>query len=589
VDAGIAITVDAAGNAWIAGETASPDFPTSPGAALSTYGGGRCASRGSDFRDGFIARIDAGGSRLAYATYIGGHGCEAVSAVAVAGDGSAYVTGVTESTDFPVTPDAFQRQSRRGSRGGGTGDAFVTKIDPTGSEWLYSTYLGANGNDAGHAIAVDTGGNVYVAGSTTSTDFPTLNPIQALTIPGTEPPARVPCTDTFIAMFDSQGALRFSTYLGSINSDNAESIGLDRDGNIYVAGTTKPAWYGDPSDLPLAGQQPQARRGSLFVAKIAPNAGGPVFTSASITDEAGTGAGLIPGGIAVISGTGLTSISGTLVADSDPPPTVLAGTWVTVNGTAAQILSVSNVNGQEQVRFRVPPITTAFATVVVSNGDGTALTVGVPVGVLMKKEGDGQTAVVGSLLAISVALADATGSSLAGNYVHWRVYPGGGRLESYDERTDSSGRAAATWRLGPGVGVQTVTASTPYSGGFLTFTANATAGEITPVVPSNGVTNAAGFDRSIAAISPGAIVSIFGTTLSSAPAAGVSPPFWFDPFSGDPMALFAYGTRVTFNGVPAPLFYVSPLQLNVQVPFELAGYSSAEMMVAPGDPPAKSA
>src|SRR5205807_1572641 len=159
-DAAGGIAVDSAGNAYVTGDTSSANFPTTPGAFQTTYGGGNA--------DAFVTKLNPTGSALIYSTYLGGSGEEGGKGIAVDSAGNAYVTGDTSSANFPTTPGAFQATS-----GGGNFDAFVTKLNPTGSALIYSTYLGGSGEEEGQGIAVDSAGNAYMAGVTGATNFPT--------------------------------------------------------------------------------------------------------------------------------------------------------------------------------------------------------------------------------------------------------------------------------------------------------------------------------------------------------------------------------------------------------------------------------
>ena len=161
-DGGNAIALDAAGNVFVAGSTQSPDFPTTPGAFQTTGGG----SSPYVNVDAFITELNPAGSALVYSTYLGGSGGDAANSIALDAFGSAYVTGSTSSTNFPVTGNAFRKAIH------GNGDVFVSKLDPSGSTMLYSSYLGGNGGDTGSGIAVDWFGDAYIAGTTCSTDFP---------------------------------------------------------------------------------------------------------------------------------------------------------------------------------------------------------------------------------------------------------------------------------------------------------------------------------------------------------------------------------------------------------------------------------
>ena len=153
--------MDSAGDAYVTGAAESSDFPTTPGAYQTTYGGGE---------DAFVTKLNPTGSALVYSTYLGSSGNNVGYAIALDTAGDAYVTGVTGSTDFPATPGASQT-----TYGGGQGDAFVSKLNPTGTALVYSTYLGGTALDTGTGIAVDTAGGAYVTGYTDSTDFPTTS------------------------------------------------------------------------------------------------------------------------------------------------------------------------------------------------------------------------------------------------------------------------------------------------------------------------------------------------------------------------------------------------------------------------------
>ncbi|MDQ6615780.1 MAG: SBBP repeat-containing protein [Actinomycetota bacterium] len=201
------IAVDASGNAIVEGFTGSTDFPVTPGAFQATNHGGL---------DLFVFKLNAAGTGLVYATYLGGSGNDFATndpgGVAVDGAGDAYVTAGTMSTDFPTTAGAYQTTNK------GTANAVVAKFDPTGA-LVYSTYLGGTGTDFGRAIAVGPNGTAFVVGDATSTDFPTANPTQAA--PGGN-------GDAFVAQLSAGGtALPFSTYLGGTNAESAFSVAVN--------------------------------------------------------------------------------------------------------------------------------------------------------------------------------------------------------------------------------------------------------------------------------------------------------------------------------------------------------------------------
>jgi photosystem II stability/assembly factor-like uncharacterized protein len=205
-DFGYGLALDSAGNAYVTGATGSSDFLTANAAQPALNG----------INDAFVAKVNSSGSALLYSTYLGGSGSETGFAIAVDASGNAYVTGNTQSTNFPL---ATPFQSTLAGQFGG--DAFATKLNSNGS-LVYSTYLGGNDIDSGFAIAADSSGNAYITGSTTSSNFPTLSPIQSTNAGG------------FVTKLNSLGSgLVYSTYLGI-----GRGIAVDLSGNAYVTGYT---------------------------------------------------------------------------------------------------------------------------------------------------------------------------------------------------------------------------------------------------------------------------------------------------------------------------------------------------------------
>jgi hypothetical protein len=227
-DRGTGIAADATGNAYVTGQTDSADFPT-VNPAQAHFAGGNNSGGG----DAFVCKLNAAGSALLYSTYLGGSGADGAAGIAVDASGSAYVAGATFSHDFPALHAVQPRY------GGGKCDAFVTKLNPTGSALVYSTYLGGQGADVITGIAVDAAGSAYVVGSTSSPDFPVANALQP-SIAGQPDPKYGYAPDGFVARLNGDGsALTFSTYLGGSAPDSANGIALDAAGNIYVAGGTE--------------------------------------------------------------------------------------------------------------------------------------------------------------------------------------------------------------------------------------------------------------------------------------------------------------------------------------------------------------
>jgi len=245
---GGAIAVDSNGNAYVGGTTASTNFPEASTSTIQpTYGGGT--------KDGFVVKFNAAGSALLYSTYLGGNNFyDEVNGIAIDSARNAYVVGYTDALDFPT---ALPLQATKNGFGN---DAFVSKINATGSALVYSTYLGGSNGDIALAVAVDSGGNANVSGWTASSNFPTVAPFQASAGSG----------DAFISKFNAVGsALLRSTYLGgSTGSEIGYGIALDSLGNAYVTGQTS------STNFPTAGPIQAAFGGGgadAFVAKLTLN------------------------------------------------------------------------------------------------------------------------------------------------------------------------------------------------------------------------------------------------------------------------------------------------------------------------------
>ena len=220
-DEAISIAVDPDGNAYITGQTSSANFTATPGAFDETLNG---------FEDAYAIKLDPSGN-LVYATFLGGSDGDVALSIAVDGNGNAYVAGVTDSPDFPTTEDAI------GPTLNGLSDAFVVKLDPSGSSLVYATYLGGSGRDDGEEIAIDAAGGMYVTGLTTSPDFPTT-PRAFDRLFGTSE-AVLDEGDGFVARLSPDGLeVLYGSYLGGSGSDLARDIAVDASGDAYVTGFT---------------------------------------------------------------------------------------------------------------------------------------------------------------------------------------------------------------------------------------------------------------------------------------------------------------------------------------------------------------
>ncbi len=226
-DSANALAVDPKGDAFVTGQTTSSNFPISPKSSPSsptTVEPFQPSYAGNG--DAFVAELPSTGDALTYSSYLGGSGADFGQGIAFDASGNAYVTGSTQSPDFPIPVGTTPFQATLA----GSSDAFVTKVNFSGTALLYSTYLGGSEADTGQGIQVDSTGNAYVAGYTFSTNFPTMNPIQN---------ANAGNADIFVSELNPTGsALVFSTYYGGNEQDRAFGIALDSSANIYVAGNT---------------------------------------------------------------------------------------------------------------------------------------------------------------------------------------------------------------------------------------------------------------------------------------------------------------------------------------------------------------
>lgn len=241
-DGGYGIAVDASGAAYVVGDAASLNFPAG-GWQKTNHGG----------QDAFVAKLSADGSRLTYSTYLGGSNIDHGAAIAVDASGDAWVAGSTWSSDFPVA-NAFQEAS------GGGQDAFVAELDPAGDNLLLGSYLGGSGGSLGYpeaaqGISLDWQGNAYLAGVTSSLNFPVLNPLQS-SLDGE--------TDAFLTKVNASGTLSYSTYLGGSGMDAANAVAVDSSGAAYVAG------YTYSTDLPVLGAFQTSNAGDCdaFLARV---------------------------------------------------------------------------------------------------------------------------------------------------------------------------------------------------------------------------------------------------------------------------------------------------------------------------------
>ncbi len=308
-DVGFGIAVDASGSAYITGRSHSVNFPVTPGAFQA----------GWDYSyynryEAFVCKLAPDGASLVYSTLISGGSYVEGHGIAVDGSGNAFVTGGAWSGFFPTTPGAIQTTH------GGASDAFVVKLNPSGSALVYSTFLGGSNNgDGGNAIAVDSSGSAVVVGQTNSTGFPTANALQ---------PALAGSADVFVARLNPEGtALVYSTFLGGDSEDIGRGVALDAAGNVYLAGESNSTNY---PTTPGAFRETKEIYNNSFVTKI--NAAGSALVYSTFI-ESGSASGI------AVDGAGNAFVTGYASADSgfplvNPLFDTPEGTW---NGFVAKL------------------------------------------------------------------------------------------------------------------------------------------------------------------------------------------------------------------------------------------------------------
>jgi hypothetical protein len=245
-DRASAIMLDEQGSAYVGGLTASDDFPTKSPFQPNRAGG----------NDGFLAKLSPTGDTLVFSSYIGGSAHDQIASIALRPDGDIYLAGPTVSGDFP-TANALQPQNN------GDQDGFVARYKPASNSLVFSTYLGGSGYDTAGGLVLDAGNDIYVAGFTASTDFPTVDALQPSFAGGSGPYG-----DAVLSVLSSDGSrLIYSSYLGGSGSEAAWGLSLDHDGNVYLSGQATSTDF--PIQNPIV-PNPFTGQYSAFVVKFTP-------------------------------------------------------------------------------------------------------------------------------------------------------------------------------------------------------------------------------------------------------------------------------------------------------------------------------
>jgi uncharacterized protein (TIGR03437 family) len=501
-DAGLGIAVDSAGSAYVVGSTSSLNFPVTAGAFQTRLAGNT---------DVFVAKLSPDGSTLVYATYLGGAGFDTAAAIAVDSSNNAYVGGLG-SSDFPTTAGVYRTQ------GGG---AFAAKLNPAGAALVYSTFLGGDGSGITSGVAIDSAGNAYAAGSTSSTNFPTTpGAIRGMIGAGN--------SAAFLVKLNPTGAAAiYSSILGGRGDTFGGSVAVDSQGNAYFAGST------DAADFPVtsgAYQKSVAGNSDVFVAKLNPAGSALVYGTllgGSSTDRA-SGLAIDSAGNAFVSGS---TFSTDFPVTADALPKRFAGSPCLITGGTP---------------FGNPPLVAPCGDAFAAKLDSTGSTLAY------------STYLSGSDAESATAVAIATSGAM---YV-----AGSTRSNNFP----IAGTPIADSRFPANCAVVNSPSSRqldPCEDGFIARI------DFTGVVaqPPLRVVNFGSLLE--APVAPAEIVTLFGVGI------GPDSPAILQLDSSNQITAVLSGTRVLFDGVASPLIRVDSGQITAIVPNSVAGKTHSVVAV----------
>jgi len=609
------LAVDSAGSAYVAGYTYSIDFPTknpyegAPPAKVTGVPPGQWPSA-------FVTKFSPDGSSLVYSTYLGGNGYDYIYAIAVDSSGNAYVTGETDSPDFPVTPGAYQTvcspapnntgESSAESSCVGSSDtsAFVTKLNPTGTGLVYSTFLGGNGSYAyATAIAVDGAGRAYIAGDeaencyigqpyTFQSCFPTTS---GAVIGGDQTVGGDP-QYAFVAAFDPTGAhLLYSTIFGSLDFKCANGCGgtygtgvaVDANGYFYLVGATQDGMLPITAGVVQPSGAPEYPTGSLllawrgYVAKFNPvtSAGGASLAYATYLGGHTANLGDFISGITIDSASNAYIVGYT--NSNDFPVTngaystvcgvnrVCAAAHVTkLNPSGSAILwstfvGGSKSDGSDPLYFTGPIQLDGKGNVYIMGQGGSAFPLVNPI----------QPAGNGGEMQMVVAELDPTGANLL-----FSTYIGSGGLDTSSPAGLAVDSAGDIYLAGNNTGAhlittpgafQTTASYNPSSHGFVAKISPTVEPALLSGTLANGATYLAG------GLVPGSWAQVKGTNLSTTTRIWAGSDF---TGLGNNLPTNLSGVQVMVNNQAAAVYYISPMQISFQVPAGITGTASVQVI-----------
>ena len=510
LDAGYTIALDSNGNPIVVGKTLSTDFPVQNPLQ---------ASLGASI-NGFIAKLSSVGDKLLYSTYFGAAAVSDLGFIALDSSGAIYVCGYAFSDGLPTT-NAIQS-----TYGGGQSDVLLAKLTPAGDSIVFATYLGGSGNDGPSGLVTDLDGNVYVAGATSSADFPLKNSLQPFV--GSTTSLKY---DAFVAKISPSDVLLYSTVIGGDGNDQARGITLDSRGAVQIVGVTNSTDF--PTKNPL-----QATFGGgfddIFYLRLAPEVvpsspfstspasvpfhyviGDPVPPSqtVSVTNSGGAVSFSPSSTAAWLKVTASSTVTPAKLTISVDPSGLNPGTYT----GSIQIDSQTSVQVSLSVFAAAPPVTGISPTSVPVGSGTTVITI----------SGSGFQ---------QGAMVQLNGAALPTTFVN------SGMLQINLDKSNLTQ---------PGTLSLTVLNPQSVPSNPVTFTIGTPA----PVFAGTGVVNAASYASG--SVAPGEIVTVFGSNFG-APG----------------------NTSVTFDGLPATLVYVTATQLAATVPYSVSGAQMTSMVIS---------
>lgn len=572
-DAGGRVAVDAAGNAYTAGVTYDAFFPVTPGAPFVSKG---------NHGDVLITKFNPSGSQVLYSTHIGGANSDGATAIAVDPAGNIYLTGTTDSDDYPVTPRAPKGFLQPPGAPNDPGDCVVTKLNSTGNAIVYSTYFGGTRNETCYGIAVDSGGNAYVTGATRSNSIPVSD----------DAPQRSPRGDSdgFLFKLNPEGTgFVYSTLFGGARDDNGLAVALDAQGAAYVAGFTR-SNFGFPItpgalQSTWGGTRSLSGTGDAFVLKL--NPAGSQFEYSTYLggdrDEAAIGITVDSQGNAYVAGNTVSTNFRTTDGAYQREHKGLGGNnlfpggdafAVKLNPTGTGFVYSTLLGGTRDdwgTSIAVDPAGNAYI-------GGSTLSADFPT-----SQDAHQRRYGGTIAGTNFPTGDAFLAQLnpAGTALVYSTYIGGSGDEiGFGVAVDRVGGVyLAGSTMSPNLPVTQGAAQTAYGGTsrqVVPFGDVFTARFGTPVADPNTPairTFGSAANGAAASVAPGEWIILNGSNLGPAQRADFTP----GADGSVPNALA--GTRVLFDGVAAPVLYASAASVQVAVPFAVAGKPGTQVIV----------